>query len=59
MRHIRGWPLFAGVVAAALVTDLVTKQAVFVRLGMPGEGRRIIFVPGIFLRGFSRYSEKV
>lgn len=48
MRHIRGWPLFAGVVAAALVTDLVTKQAVFVRLGMPGEGRRIIFVPGIF-----------
>ena len=48
MRHIRGWPLFAGVVAVALVTDLVTKQAVFARLGMPGEGRRILFVPGIF-----------
>ncbi len=48
MRPTRGWPLFALVVAVSLAADLVTKEAIFSRLGMPGEGRRIVFVPGVF-----------
>jgi signal peptidase II len=48
MRPTRGWPLFALVVACSLAADLATKEAVFARLGMPGEGRRVIFVPGVF-----------
>lgn len=48
MRPTRGWPLFALVVTVSLAADLVTKEAIFSRLGMPGEGRRIVFVPGVF-----------
>ena len=48
MRPTRGWPLFALAVTVSLAADLVTKEAVFARLGMPGVGRRVIFVPGIF-----------
>lgn len=49
MRPTRGWPLFILVVAASLAADLVSKDAIFSRLGMPGEGRRVIFVPGVFV----------
>jgi len=49
MRPTRGWPLFALVVATSLAADLATKEVVFSRLGMPGAGRRVIFVPGIFV----------
>ena len=48
MRPTRGWPLFALVVACSLAADLATKEVIFSLLGMPGEGRRVIFVPGIF-----------
>lgn len=49
MRPTRGWPLFILVVAVSLAADLATKEAIFARLGMPGEGRRMIFVPDIFV----------
>ena len=48
MRPTRGWSLFAFAVTVSLAADLVTKEAIFARLGMPGAGRRVIFVPGIF-----------
>jgi len=49
MRCPRGWPTFLIVGGLALVLDLATKEAIFAQLGMPGMGRRIEFVPGIFV----------
>ena len=42
-----GWPLYAGVAAAAAIIDLVTKSILFGRLGMPGERPPIVIVPGM------------
>jgi signal peptidase II len=49
MRCPRGWPTFLIVGSLALVLDLATKEAIFAQLGMPGMGRRIEFVPGVFV----------
>jgi signal peptidase II len=46
---VSGWPVFCGVVMAAAALDLVTKRSIFAALGMPGEGRRIEFIPGVFV----------
>lgn len=43
----RGWILFLGVTAVSAVVDLVTKSAVFGRLGMPGAQPGIVLVPGM------------
>jgi signal peptidase II len=48
MRPNRGWLAFLAVAAAALGSDLATKHLAFAGLGMPGAGRRVIFVPGVF-----------
>jgi signal peptidase II len=48
MRPNRGWLSFVSVAAVAVVSDLVTKHLAFAGLGMPGTGRRVIFVPGVF-----------
>lgn len=45
-RH-RGWLLFAAVAAAAAIADLVSKWAIFRRLGMPGERPGIVLVPEV------------
>jgi len=45
----RGWLGFGGIVALSLAADLASKEAVFARLGMPGIGRRIELVPGVFV----------
>jgi signal peptidase II len=45
----RGWLGFSFVVALSLAADLASKEAIFARLGMPGIGRRIELVPGIFI----------
>jgi signal peptidase II len=47
MRPNRGWASFLVVAAAALASDLATKHLAFSRLGMPGTGRRAIFLPGV------------
>ncbi|MFM8413948.1 MAG: signal peptidase II [Planctomycetota bacterium] len=49
MRPTTGWPLFLTVTAAAAGLDLVTKSAVFARLGMPGTGPRVVFIPDVFV----------
>jgi signal peptidase II len=41
----RGWPLFTGIAIVSAVIDLVTKWALFRRLGMPGERPGIVLVP--------------
>ena len=41
----RGWPLFAAIAIVAAAIDLVTKWAIFRRLGMPGERPGIVLVP--------------
>jgi signal peptidase II len=41
----RGWFLFAAIAAVSAVVDLVTKWAIFRRLGMPGERPGIVLVP--------------
>jgi signal peptidase II len=43
----RGWFLFVGLAALAAAADLVTKSAVFDRLGMPGEQPGIVLIPGM------------
>ena len=43
---VRGWIAFWGLAAGAAAADLVTKQAVFARLGMPGSAPPIVLVPG-------------
>lgn len=45
----RGWLLFPAIVAASLVADLASKEAIFASLGMPGLGGRIVLVPGILV----------
>jgi signal peptidase II len=47
MARIAGWPLFVGVAAAAVATDLATKSLLFARLGMPGERPGIPVVAGV------------
>ena len=47
MPHHRGWFTFVTIAALAAVIDLATKAAIFSRLGMPGEQRGIVLVPGI------------
>jgi signal peptidase II len=41
----RGWPLFTAIAIVSAVIDLVTKWALFRRLGMPGERPGIVLVP--------------
>ena len=41
----RGWPLFAAIAIVSAAIDLVTKWAIFRRLGMPGERPGIVLVP--------------
>jgi signal peptidase II len=43
----RGWLSFLGIAAGAALLDLVTKSAIFSRLGMPGELPGIVLVPGM------------
>ena len=43
----RGWLLFGVIAAVATAADLVTKAALFDRLGMPGEKPPIVIVPEI------------
>jgi signal peptidase II len=47
MLHHRGWFTFVTIAALAAVIDLATKAAIFSRLGMPGEQRGIVLVPGM------------
>lgn len=49
MRSTTGWPLFFAVTAGAAGLDLVTKSAVFARLGMPGVGPRVVLLPDVFI----------
>lgn len=41
----RGWPLFTAIAIVSAAIDLVTKWALFRRLGMPGERPGIVLVP--------------
>lgn len=41
----RGWPLFIAIAIVSAAIDLVTKWALFRRLGMPGERPGIVLVP--------------
>lgn len=41
----QGWPTFAAVLAAAVMADLVSKEVIFGRLGMPGMSPAIALVP--------------
>lgn len=43
----RGWLLFGVIAAVATAVDLVTKAALFDRLGMPGEKPPIVIVPRV------------
>lgn len=43
----RGWLLFGGIAVVATAADLVTKAALFDRLGMPGSAPPIVVVPRI------------
>ena len=45
----RGWWLFLAIVAASAAADLVSKEAIFARLGMPGVGGRIVLVPRVLV----------
>jgi len=47
MPHHRGWFTFFAIAALAALGDLATKWAIFARLGMPGEQRGIVLVPGM------------
>jgi signal peptidase II len=47
MPHHRGWFTFFAIAAFAALGDLATKWAIFARLGMPGEQRGIVLVPGM------------
>jgi len=47
MPHHRGWFTFCTIASLAAVVDLATKSAIFGRLGMPGEQRGIVLVPGM------------
>jgi len=47
MPYHRGWFTFFSVAALAAIGDLATKWAIFARLGMPGEQRGIVLVPGM------------
>ena len=42
-----GWPLFGAIAILAAAIDLVSKNWIFGRLGMPGENRPIDLVPGV------------
>ena len=47
MPNHRGWFTFFAIAALAAIGDLATKSAIFARLGMPGEQRGIVLVPGM------------
>ena len=47
MPHHRGWFTFLAIAAIAAIGDLATKWAIFKNLGMPGERRGIVLVPGM------------
>jgi len=47
MPHSRGWFVFSAAAMLAAAADLVTKSAIFRHLGMPGERRGIVLVPGM------------
>jgi len=47
MPHHRGWFTFLAIAAIAAIGDLATKWAIFKNLGMPGQGRGIVLVPGM------------
>ena len=47
MPQHRGWFTFVTIAALAAVIDLATKAAIFSRLGMPGEQRGMVLVPGM------------
>jgi signal peptidase II len=49
MPNHRGWFTFFAIAALAAIGDLATKSAIFARLGMPGEQRGIVLVPGMLL----------
>jgi len=41
----QGWPTFVAVMITAILADLVSKEVVFARLGMPGTSRPIVLMP--------------
>lgn len=41
----RGWPIFLAVLLAAIAADLLSKEAIFARLGMPGTSPAIVLIP--------------
>ena len=43
-RARRGWPLFGAISIAAVLADLISKEFVFNRLGMPGTSPAIVLV---------------
>jgi signal peptidase II len=43
----KGWPMFLAIVVAAAAADLLSKQWIFAKLGMPGENPALGIVPGI------------
>lgn len=43
----QGWPTFISVFVAASLADLVSKEAIFARLGMPGTSPPIVLVPRV------------
>ncbi len=45
----RGWLLFAAIAIVSAAIDLVTKWAIFRRLGMPGERAGIVLVPRVLV----------
>jgi len=47
MPYHRGWFTFFAIAALAAIGDLASKWAIFARLGMPGESRGIVLVPGM------------
>jgi len=47
MTYNRGWFTFVVLAALSAAVDLATKSYIFNRLGMPGEQRGIVLVPGM------------
>jgi signal peptidase II len=50
----KGWPVFLAVVVAAAAADLLSKQWIFARLGMPGESAAIVGILALVSRPSTR-----
>ncbi|MFM1905194.1 MAG: hypothetical protein RLZZ440_3094 [Planctomycetota bacterium] len=45
----QGWPTFVAVMVAAIAADLVSKEAIFARLGMPATSPPIVLIPRLLV----------